>query len=382
MYLVPILSNALDIMELLQQSKASYSLEEIHARTGIAKSTAFRLLKTLVHRGYIAKFENGKYRSLTRPSKLRFGYASMCEALPFPAAVTESLKKAAQASGIELFVLDNNFDAETAIANAERFIAENVDLVIEFQAHQHSAAHIAHRLSQAAIPLIAVDIPHPRSIFVGVDNYQIGYAAGKLLAAHAREHWRGRADIFLGLNLDQAGPLVGSRISAALRAVQTELGDGAAAMNVIMRDSRGLAADSDAITADVLSRAPKAKRILIATTSDSSALGAVQAVRRLRRSQHVAVASQDCVTEAIAEMSRPDSPLIGSISHEAHTYGERLIQVGLALLKNEHVGPYYFVDHRVVTQPMARDTTASTVLAPGLTGPAVPRERRRAGGGA
>ncbi len=356
MYLVPILSNALDILELLQGTKASYSLEEIHAKTGVAKSTAFRLLKTFMHRGYITKFENGKYRSVTRPAKLRFGYASMCETLPFPAAVTESLRKAAQASGIELYVLDNNFDGETAIANAERFIAENVDLVIEFQAHQPSAAHIAHRLSQAGIPLIAIDIPHPRSIFVGVDNYQIGYEAGKLLAGHARAHWNGKADIFLGLNLDQAGPLVGSRISAALRAVQTELGEGVAAMEVIMRDSRGLAEESEAITAEVLRNAPKAKRILVATTSDSSALGAVTAIRALRRGRHVAVASQDCVPEAIAEMSRPNSPLIGSISHEAHTYGDRLIQVGLSLLKNESLTPYYFVDHRVIRQSMFQET--------------------------
>jgi ribose transport system substrate-binding protein len=357
MYLVPILSNALDILELLQQSKGSYSLEEIHTQTGVAKSTAFRLLKPFVHRGYMTRAENGKYRLVNRPSKLRFGYASMCERLPFPAAVTESVRKAAKASGIELLVLDNDFSAEAAVANVEEFIAENVDLVIEFQADEQSAPFIAHRLSEAAIPLIAVDIPHPRAIFFGVDNYQVGYEAGRLLAIHARRNWSGKADIFVGLNVEQAGTQVGSRISAGLRAIREEL-DGAPQMQVILRDCRGLGENSGAIIAEVLEANPSAKHILVATISDSSALGAVQAVRELKRQRHVAIASQDCVAEALAEMEKANSPLIGSISHEAHTYGPRLIQIGLSRLKNEPLEPHYFVQHRVVRKEEILAATA------------------------
>jgi len=358
MYLVPILSNGLDILELLQQTKTTFSLEEIHAKTGVAKSTAFRLLKTFVHRGYITKSENGKYRLVNRPSKLRFGYASMCERMPFPAAVTDSIRNAANASGIELLVLDNNFDAGTAISNVEEFISEKVDLVIEFQADQQSAAYIAHRLAEAAIPMIAVDIPHPRAIFFGVDNYRVGYEAGKLLASHAQQHWGGRADIFLGLGIDQAGSLVGSRLSATLRAVTKEL-DNTTDMEIIMQDSHGLAEHSRKITSEVLKKHPKAKHILIATTSDSSAFGVVQAVRDLKRLKHVAIVSQDCVAEAVAEMQRHNSPLIGSISHEAHTYGPRLIQLGLSILKNEAIDPYYFVEHRVVRKEDLCSTTTA-----------------------
>ena len=357
MYLVPILSNALDILELLQQTKMTFSLEEIHVKTGVAKSTAFRLLKTFVHRGYITKAENGKYRLVNRPEKLRFGYASMCERMPFPAAVTDGLRKAAKASGIELLVLDNNLDASTAISNVEEFISENVDLAIEFQADQQSAAYIAHRLAEVAIPLIAIDIPHPRAIYFGVDNYQVGYEAGNLLVSHAQQHWGGKADIFLGLGIDQAGPLVGSRILAALRAVTKEL-DNTANMEIIMQDCHGLAENSRKIVSEFLKKHPNAKRILIATTSDSSALGVVQAVRDLRRVKHVAIASQDCVAEAVAEMQRPNSPLIGSISHEAHAYGPRLIQLGLSLLKNEALDPYYFVEHHVVRKEELYESTS------------------------
>ena len=195
--------------------------------------------------------------------------------------------------------------------------------------------------------MIAIDIPHPRAIFFGVDNYQVGYEAGKLLAAHSQRIWSGKADIFIGLGVDRAGTQVGSRITAAWRAVKQELG-GAPQMNVILRDCRGLSENSRVIVTEILEKNPDAKHILIATISDSSALGAVEAVREMKRQKHVAIASQDCVAEAVTEMERSASPLIGSISHEAHTYGPRLIQLGLSRLKNESLEPHYFVQHRVV----------------------------------
>ena len=43
------------------------------------------------------------------------------------------------------------------------------------------------------------------------------------------------------------------------------------------------------------------------------------------------------------------SAIIGSVSHEADSYGPRLIQLGIALLRGYTVPPYNYVRHRVVT---------------------------------
>jgi ribose transport system substrate-binding protein len=43
------------------------------------------------------------------------------------------------------------------------------------------------------------------------------------------------------------------------------------------------------------------------------------------------------------------SAIIGSISHEADTYGPRLIQLGIALLRGYTVPPYNYVRHRAIT---------------------------------
>jgi ribose transport system substrate-binding protein len=69
-------------------------------------------------------------------------------------------------------------------------------------------------------------------------------------------------------------------------------------------------------------------------------LGALDAVQELKRERHVAIAGQDCIPEAIEEMKRGDTAWIGSVSHEVGTYGPRLIQPGLSILRGLTVPPY------------------------------------------
>jgi len=79
LYLIPILSKALDVLELLEQNHASVSLEDVYQNTHISKTSVYRILKTLVHRGYVAQAQNGLYRLVSRPRRLRFGFAAQCD---------------------------------------------------------------------------------------------------------------------------------------------------------------------------------------------------------------------------------------------------------------------------------------------------------------
>ncbi len=56
------LSKALDILELLQKENQPMTLEAIHRQTKISKTTVYRILKTLVHRGYLTQSPDGLYR--------------------------------------------------------------------------------------------------------------------------------------------------------------------------------------------------------------------------------------------------------------------------------------------------------------------------------
>ncbi len=192
LYLIPILSKALDVIELLEQNHAPLTLEDVYQRTHISKTSVYRILKTLVHRGYLAQSQNGQYRLVSRPRRLRFGFAVQSAEMPFSVAVAQSVTAAAAASGVELLVLDNRYDPDVAIKNAEEFVAKRVDLVLEFQVEEAVAPRIAHIFKKADIPLIAIDVPHPNSTYFGVDNFEAGYEAGALLAQHAQLQMAGK----------------------------------------------------------------------------------------------------------------------------------------------------------------------------------------------
>jgi len=61
---------------------------------------------------------------------------------------------AASAAEIDLVVLNNQFSPRVALENAERFVAEKVDLVIDSQINVNVASQIAAKFLDAGIPLL------------------------------------------------------------------------------------------------------------------------------------------------------------------------------------------------------------------------------------
>ena len=348
LYLIPILSKALDVIELLEQSHASLSLEDVYQKTRISKTSVYRILKTLVHRGYVAQTQNGQYRLVSRPRRLRFGFAVQSAEMPFPIAVSQSVTAAAAAAGVELLVLDNRYDPDVAVRNAEEFVARRVDLVLEFQVEEVVAPRIAHIFKKAEIPLIAIDVPHPNATYFGVDNFEAGYEVGTILAQHAKLKWKGKVERVVGIGFSEAGSFVQSRITGAFDGMRDRLHE--LPPDCLMQiDGRGLREYSLKAMRDVLKGHKPGEHILVAASNDTSALGALDAVRECGCESDVAIVGQDCIPEVIEEI-RKGSAIIGSISHEVETYGPRLVQLGIALLRGNIVPPYNYVRHRAVTR--------------------------------
>jgi ribose transport system substrate-binding protein len=356
LYLIPILSKSLDILELFESENKPLTLDDIFQRLQISKTSIYRVLKTFVHRGYMAQTPDGSYRLVSRPRKMRFGFAGQSAEMPFSEAVSNSLKTAAASSGVELIVRDNRYDAETALNNAKEFVTEGVDLVIEFQIEERISPLIAHTISRAGIPLIAVDIPHPSAVYFGVDNFQVGFEAGELLAQHAIHHWKGKVNWVLGLDVIEAGTFVQSRISGAFEGVRSHL-PSLPQRAFVRLDGRGMRQTSAQVVAEFLQNHGRNEQVLIAAATDTSALGALSVARSLGREKQVAIVGQDCIPEALNELRTKKSPLIGSISHEAHTYGPRLIQLGVTLLRGYTVPPYNYVQHKLITAGNVPETS-------------------------
>ena len=356
LYLIPILSKALDVIELLEQNNAPVSLEDVYQKTRISKTSVYRILKTLVHRGYVAQAQNGQYRLVSRPRRLRFGFAVQSAEMPFSVALAQSVTTAAAASGVELIVLDNHFDPDVAVQNAVEFVARRVDLVLEFQVEEAAAPRVANVFKKADIPLVAIDVPHPNATYFGVDNFECGFEAGTMLAQHALRKWKGKAEVVVGVGFAEAGSFVQSRVTGAFEGIRERI-HGIPADRFIQLEGRGMREHSRHAIEEFLTDRRKGEHILVVAATDSSALGVLDAARQADREADFAIVGQDCIPEALDEMRTGKSALIGSISHEVETYGPRLIQLGISLLRGYTVPPYNYVRHKAVT---AETLTAET----------------------
>jgi ribose transport system substrate-binding protein len=152
----------------------------------------------------------------------------------------------------------------------------------------------------------------------------------------------------IGLDIQEAGPLVHSRMTGAFAGIRSKV-PALAESRYLLLNADGLRGKSHHLMLDFLRRHPKDEGVLVASATDTSALGALQAVREAKRERDVAIVGQDCIPEALDEMSIPGSCFVASVSHEASSYGPQLVQLGLAILNGQTLPPYNYVRHKLVT---------------------------------
>lgn len=350
-YTVRSVARAAAILKAFSSSDEVLTLRAVVGRTQLDKGTVFRLLETLVETGLVSRAGKQGFRSCLHPihiRKFRLGYASQSNLLPFTGIVSDSLLSAASAADLDLMVLNNQFSPRVALENAERFIAEKVDLVIDSQINVNVASQIGAMFLDAGIPFIAVDIPHPGSFYFGADNYKAGRIAGRHLARWALKNWNGAAEQIMYLGVDAAGPLLNIRLTGMSDGLNEYIPE-SRRIPACHYDTKGGQFDATLDTVRKHLRRRKVKRVLVGAVNDSTALGALQAFREMGLEEECAIVGQDASIEARQEMRRPSTRLIGSVAYFPETYGVRLIKLALEILEKKPVPPAVFTQHELVT---------------------------------
>jgi len=347
-YLVPIACKTLDILEVFRTPHERLTLQQIIGRTSIAHTTAFRLLKTLVHRGYIQYDGAGKLYSLINVhAKPKIGFATLASDSSFASRITDSLQLAANAAGMEVILHSNERSEKAAVANARAMVAERVDVAIEFQRHNHAAPLIADIFRQAAIPTIAILIPQPGAIYFGVDNYRAGVTAGQALGNYALKYWGGKFDLLLLLDLPLGGAVIQSRMTGVIRGVEQILGP--VPKECLSRvNGHGTEVESARVAALTLKRYPKARRILVSAVNDESAAGAMLAAGEAGLRGSTAIIGQGGSREILPLIEQEGSPFLGTVNFYPEMYGRALVELVFSLMRGEQVSPYQYMPHELL----------------------------------
>ncbi len=351
-YKLETVARACEILRHFTDTQQSFSLGEVSERTGFERTITFRLLRTLEEEGLLRRPDGRRYSSnvhILTQKRFRIGYASQ-NSDSFSKAVSQGLRWSATRNQIDLIEVENQYSVKAALRNAQTLVRQGVDLAIEFQVYERIGAQLSAIYEEGAIPVIAVEIPHPGATFFGVDNYRVGQMAGKALVKAAQQHWHGKIDELLMLDLEIAGSLPHLRISGAQSVVRKSL---AGSYQVLHLDSRGEMERSFELVRRHLQFAPK-RRTLIAGVNDLAVLGALRAFEEVGRSLLCMALGVGAFPEARRELRSPQTRLVGSIATFPERYGDNLIQLALDILHRKSVPPAIYAPIQLIT-PMNID---------------------------
>ena len=130
--------------------------------------------------------------------KFKVAFASLCEDNDFGISSKESFVKEAEAMGWELVILNNNYDGATAIQNMDTVLTQECDGFVNFQVDAGVAQTIADMATEAELPMITVDCPHPGIPFFGANNKDTGRKSGGYMGRQDRSDCTMRRSGFRG----------------------------------------------------------------------------------------------------------------------------------------------------------------------------------------
>ncbi|GAB4520634.1 MAG: hypothetical protein OHK0046_31140 [Anaerolineae bacterium] len=285
----------------------------------------------------------------TPTTRYRIGFANLSERLAFARDVRRGLEQAAQDTNtIELIVADNQLNGDIALQVADNLLQQQVDLVIEYQIDETMGNRIVHKFSHSDVPVIAVDIPMVGATFFGVDNFAVGYVAGRALGEAVQREWNGQFDHLVILQHPRAGYLPASRIQGQFEGFTEVVGD-VAAERILYLECGNTTEISQEQMSDLLQTLPERQRLAVICFNDEAAVGALWAARALGRERELLLVGQGCDRILREELRTGRSRIVGSTAFKPEQYGARLVELAMKILRGEPVPPAVYMDHTFVT---------------------------------
>lgn len=225
--------------------------------------------------------------------KFKLGMAvggnTCCEWMKAQGDVARAL---AEKEGWDYVELSNNNDPATALKNAQIFVQEGVDAVIQFNGQPSSNPAISAVLKQANIPVVTYDIADPGMYFVGIDNLGAGIAGGEALGQLIKEQWDCNPDLVISSEGAAAG-IVNEWRTGGMRTGVKNICPDIPDEKWVSFEGQGDAAVGLPAARDLLAAHPDAKKMAVVGLNDGGVLALINAAEQLGRADEVLGWGQD-----------------------------------------------------------------------------------------
>ena len=229
----------------------------------------------------------------TAETKFKLGMAVGGEAASnWQKAQGDVARALAAQRGWDYVELSNNLDPAIATKNADIFIQEGVNAVIQFNGRSEVNPVLAAKYAAAGIPVVTYDIAQPGFYFVGIDNLAAGIAGGEGLGKIAKEKWN--CDVDLVISSEGAGAgIINEWRTGGMRTGLMNICPDIPKDKYVSLEGSGQVSVAAPAARDVLAAHPDAKKILVVGLNDAGVLGVVQAAEQLGRADDIIAWGQD-----------------------------------------------------------------------------------------
>lgn len=289
-----------------------------------------------------------------KPSaKVKIGYINLSDQLPFVVLVRKSIERAAKAAGVTLVTCDSNLDAQKAINCAAQLKSQGVQGIANFQLDSKAAPRVC--AAGPKVPTVAIDIHQPpcEKVFFGANNFEAGRLSGANLGTYAKAKWNCQADALLSLNAPTAGKVVVDRENGEIAGVKSKC----PRIQVIKVTTNATTDGTIQPFTDTLSRLPGKSRLLVVSTNDDQANGAIKAAQAAGRLNDIYVGSQggDPTSWPALCGKTAFKNWVGDTGYFPEKYGDTVVPVLLSLIDGQKQPRTVYVNHRVITPQNIRN---------------------------
>ena len=225
--------------------------------------------------------------------KFKLGMAvggnTCCEWMKAQGDVARAL---AEKEGWDYVELSNNNDPATALKNAQIFVQEGVDAVIQFNGQPSSNPAISAVMKQAGVPIVTYDIADPGMYFVGIDNLAAGIAGGEALGQIIKDKWNCEPDLVISSEGAGAG-IVNEWRTGGMRTGVKNICPSIPDDKYVSFEGSGDAAVALQPARDLLAAHPNAVKMAVVGINDGGVLGLINAAEQLGRADEVIGWGQD-----------------------------------------------------------------------------------------
>jgi ribose transport system substrate-binding protein len=296
----------------------------------------------------VVAVSTGSANPFAQKAKIKIGYINLSDQLPFVVIVRKSIERAAKKNNVNLVECNSNLDAQKAINCAAQFKTQKVQGIANFQLDATAAPRVC--AAGPNVPTVAIDIHQPpcEKVFFGANNSKAGRIAGAMLGTYAKSKWNCSVDGLLSVNAPTAGKVVVDRENGEIAGVKSKC------PNVKVTKVTTNATTDGTIQpfTDTLSRLPGAHRLLVVTTNDDQAIGAVKAAQSAGRLGDIYIGAQGGDPTAWPYICGKTTfkNWVGDTAYFPQKYGDRIIPVLINLIKGKKQPRFVYTNHQAITK--------------------------------